>query len=71
MRGLTFAIARRVLETVSLSWYELGRRTWREAVDDDVPGLAAQLSYYVFLALFPALLFLIALASLFLAQSHG
>ena len=65
MRGLTFAIARRVLETVSLSWYELGRRTWREALDDDVPGLAAQLSYYFFLALFPALLFLLALASFF------
>jgi len=56
---------RRVLETVSLSWYELGRRTWREALDDDVPGLAAQLSYYFFLALFPALLFLLALASFF------
>jgi len=54
-----------VLETVSLSWYELGRRTWREALDDDVPGLAAQLSYYFFLALFPALLFLLALASFF------
>ena len=65
MRGLTFAIARRVLETVSLSWYELGRRTWREALDDDVPGLAAQLSYYFFLALFPAILFLLAVASFF------
>ena len=57
--------SRRVLETVSLSWSELGRRTWREAIDDDVPGLAAQLSYYFFLALFPALLFLLALASFF------
>ena len=54
-----------MLETVSLSWSELGRRTWREALDDDVPGLAAQLSYYFFLALFPALLFLLALASFF------
>jgi membrane protein len=44
---------------------ELGRRTWRESVDDDVFGLAAQLSYYFFLALFPALLFLLALASFF------
>jgi len=43
----------------------LGRRTWHEALDDDVPGLAAQLSYYFFLALFPALLFLLALASFF------
>jgi membrane protein len=43
----------------------LVRRTWREFNDDDVLGLAAQLSYYFFLALFPALLFLLALASFF------
>ena len=54
-----------MLETVHLSWAELGRRTWREALDDDVAGLAAQLSYYFFLALFPAILFLLALASFF------
>jgi len=54
-----------VLETVSPSWFELARRTWREVVDDDVLGLAAQLSYYFFLALFPAILFLLALASFF------
>jgi membrane protein len=50
---------------VSLSWSELARRTWRELFDDDVLGLAAQLSYYFFLALFPAILFLLALASFF------
>ena len=44
---------------------ELARRTWREVVDDDVLGLAAQLSYYFFLALFPAILFLTAVASFF------
>jgi len=54
-----------VLETASLSWSELARRTWKEVVDDDVLGLAAQLSYYFFLALFPAILFLLALASFF------
>ena len=54
-----------MLETVSLSWTELARRTWREVVDDDVLGLAAQLSYYFFFALFPAILFLLALASFF------
>jgi membrane protein len=43
----------------------LGRRTRRESLDDDVLGLAAQLSYYLFLALFPALVFLLALASFF------
>jgi membrane protein len=54
-----------VLETANLSWFELARRTWREVIDDDVLGLAAQLSYYFFLALFPAILFLLALASFF------
>jgi membrane protein len=48
-----------------ISRTELARRTWREIVADDVLGLAAQLSYYFFLALFPALLFLLALASFF------
>ena len=52
-----------MLETIS--WTELSRRTWREVVDDDVLGLSAQLSYYFFLALFPAILFLLALASFF------
>ena len=50
---------------VTVSWAELARRTWRDAIADDVPGLAAQLSYYFFLALFPAILFLLALASFF------
>jgi membrane protein len=53
----------------SLTWRDLAMRTYREAVDDDVLGLAAQLSYYFFLALFPALLFLLALASFFPLQS--
>lgn len=48
-----------------LSWSELTRRTWREALDDDITGLAAQLSYYFFLALFPAILFVLAVASFF------
>jgi len=52
-----------------LTWSELGRRTWREAFDDDLLDLAAQLAYYFFLALFPAILFGLALASFFpLAQ---
>ena len=54
-----------MLEPLPLSWSELARRTWREVLDDDVMGLAAQLSYYFFLALFPAILFLLALASFF------
>ncbi|HEY7188827.1 MAG TPA: YihY/virulence factor BrkB family protein [Vicinamibacterales bacterium] len=54
-----------MLDTALPPWSELARRTWREIVDDDVLGLAAQLSYYFFLALFPAILFLLALASFF------
>lgn len=50
---------------IPLPWTELARRTWREALNDDVLGLAAQLSYYFFLALFPAILFLLAIASFF------
>jgi len=47
-----------------LSWTELGRRVYKEAVEDDIFGRAAQLSYYFLLALFPALLFLTAVLGL-------
>ena len=49
----------------SLSWGELLKRTVKEANADDVLGLAAQLAYYFFLALFPAIMFILALASFF------
>ncbi len=52
----------------SLSWGELLKRTAKETQADNGLGLAAQLAYYFFLALFPALLFLIALASFLPAQ---
>src|SRR5687768_15530618 len=47
------------------SWSELTKRTVKDAIQDDAAGIAAQLAYYFFLALFPALLFLVALASFF------
>ena len=47
----------------TLSWTELAKRTYREMSDDDAFGLAAELAYYFFLALFPAILCLLALAS--------
>src|SRR5262245_61725738 len=50
-RGSAFAFRLDVFETVQLSWSQLARRTWREGIDDDVLGLAAQLAYYFFLAL--------------------
>src|SRR6185436_4316803 len=47
----------------TLSWRDLLKRTYKELMDDDALGLAAQLAYYFFLALFPAILCVIALAS--------
>jgi membrane protein len=48
---------------VPISWPELLTRTYREMLADNCLGLAAQLAYYFFLALFPALLFLVAIVS--------
>ena len=50
---------------IPLSWGELLKRTAKDSSDDDILGLAAQLAYYFFLALFPAVLFLLAVASFF------
>ena len=50
---------------IPLSWGELLKRTAKETSEDDCFGLAAQLAYYFFLALFPAVLFVLALASFF------
>jgi membrane protein len=50
---------------VPLSWGELLKRTVKDSSEDDILGLAAQLAYYFFLALFPAILFLLAVASFF------
>jgi membrane protein len=49
----------------TLGWGELVKRTIKETMADDALGLAAQLAYYFFLALFPAILALLALASFF------
>ena len=48
---------------VPLGWPELVKRTAREVLADNCLGLAAQLAYYFFLALFPALLFITAIIS--------
>lgn len=54
---------------VPISWREILRRTFREALfEDNCLGMAAQLSYYFFFALFPTLLVLIAIASYFPAE---
>ena len=48
-----------------ITWREVSKRTVKEMIADDCLGLAAQLAYYLFLALFPAILFLLALGSFF------
>jgi membrane protein len=52
-----------------MHWKPILRATVKEVLDDDAAGLAAQLSYYFFLSLFPTLLALVALASLFPLQN--
>src|SRR5688572_24490850 len=53
----------------TLTWPELIKRTYKEMMADDALGLAAQLAYYFFLALFPAILCVIAIASFLPLQS--
>jgi membrane protein len=50
---------------IPLSWSQLGKRAFNEAVADDILNLAAQQAYYFFFALFPALLTFISIASFF------
>jgi len=54
---------------IALSWKDLIKRTYNEAMNHDAQGLASQLAYYFFLALFPALLCLLAIASFFPLQN--
>ena len=48
---------------IPLTWPDMLKRTAVEVMADNCLGLAAQLAYYFFLALFPALLFLVAVIS--------
>jgi membrane protein len=53
---------------VPLSWGQILRRTFHEALKDNCLGMAAQLAYYFFFALFPTLLVMIAIADVFAAD---
>ena len=53
---------------VPIGWKDLLKRSVKEALADDVFDLAAQQAYYFFFALFPALLFVMAVASFFPLQ---
>ncbi len=48
---------------IPISWGELFKRTAKEFSADNCLGLAAQLAYYLLLALVPAIVFLVALTS--------
>jgi membrane protein len=50
---------------VRLAWIDVFRRTVRRTIQDNCLGWAGELAYFFFLALFPALLFFVALASFF------
>ena len=52
----------------AVGWGEILKRTGRAVYETDCLGWAAELAYYWFLALFPALLFLVGLASYLPAQ---
>ena len=54
---------------VPIGWGELLKRSVKESLADEVFDLAAQQAYYFFFALFPAILFVIAVASFFPLQS--
>ncbi len=51
-----------------LSSFQLGKRVWAQMSKDDVFGRSAELAYYFFLAVFPALFFVI---SIFGIVAHG
>jgi membrane protein len=53
---------------IPLTWTELAKRTLRETHADKCLGLSAQLAYYFLLALVPAIVFFVALASFFPAR---
>ena len=54
---------------VPIGWKDLLTRTAKGAWSDDILNLAAQEAYYFFFALFPALLFVVAIASFFPLQT--
>ena len=53
---------------VPLGWKDLLKRSLKEALADNIFDLSAQQAYYFFFSLFPALLFVIAVASFFPLQ---
>jgi hypothetical protein len=61
--GIVSAVA--IAKPHGISWKEVFRRAFKEANENDVLGRSVQLSYYFFLVLFPMLMSIIAVMSLF------
>lgn len=68
-RSATLSRWKRYWDLGGLSFRELVRRVASEVDTDDVPGRAAQLSYYFLLALFPLLIFCSALIGTLFANN--
>src|SRR5713226_10617756 len=64
-RHIVEVILMRMPLDAQIGWGELFKRTLKETVADNCLGMAAQLAYYFFLSLFPALLIVVALTGLF------
>ncbi len=62
---LAFRSGVQAIRNLPLSWKELGRRTFKSILSDNLFDLAAQQAYYFFFALFPAILTIISIASFF------
>ncbi len=62
---LAFRSGVQAIRNLPLSWKELGRRTFKSILIDNLFDLAAQQAYYFFFALFPAILTIISIASFF------
>lgn len=53
-----------------LSWKKLMADVWASANEDDILDRSAELAYYFFFALFPALIFLSSMFGIFVKQKH-
>ncbi len=54
-----------IVKPPSITWFQIFKRTWKEADRDDILGRAAELSYYFFLSLFPLMICIIAFLGIF------
>jgi membrane protein len=53
-----------------LTWWQLGKRFWRQVWEDEVPGRCAELAYFFLFSAFPLLLFLTTLLG-YVAGQHS